>query len=76
MSAGTIPGHGNSPAAWTAVVIMLVAISVGTFAFWFDAAWLVWASAGLLVLGALAGRMLKLADFGVGGDRLKPGSHS
>ena len=25
------PGHGHSPAAWTAVIIMLVAIAIGTF---------------------------------------------
>ena len=27
------PGHGHSPAAWTAVVIMLLAITIGTVAF-------------------------------------------
>jgi hypothetical protein len=32
------PGHGNSPAAWVAVTIMLVAFTPGTFAFWFDLA--------------------------------------
>ena len=26
------PGHGHSPAAWTAVVIMLVAVAIGTMA--------------------------------------------
>ncbi len=51
MSAETEPGHGNSPAAWTGVTIMLVAFAIGTVAFWFDLAWLVWASAGLLLLG-------------------------
>ncbi|MEJ1230594.1 MAG: DUF6704 family protein [Galbitalea sp.] len=76
MSAGSIPGHGNSPAAWTTVIIMLVALSVGTFAFWIDTVWLVWASVGLLVLGALVGLVLKLAGFGVGGDRYQPKSHS
>ena len=76
MSAGSDPGHGNSPAAWTAVIIMLIAFAIGTFAFWFDIAWLVWASAGLLVVGALVGLVLKVAGFGVGGDRLKPTAHS
>ena len=76
MSAGTVPGHGNSLAAWTAVIIMLVAFTVGTFAFWFAVAWLVWASAGLLVLGAVVGLVLKLAGFGVGGDRYQPKPHA
>ncbi|HEY2645183.1 MAG TPA: DUF6704 family protein [Galbitalea sp.] len=76
MSAGTIPGHGNSPAAWTAVIIMLIAIAIGTFAFWFDIPWLVWASAGLLVLGAIVGGVLKALGFGVGGDRYQPKPHS
>jgi hypothetical protein len=76
VSAGTVPGHGNSPAAWTAVIIMLIAFVIGTFAFWFDLAWLVWASAGLLVLGAIVGLVLKLLGFGVGGDRYQPKAHS
>ena len=46
------PGHGHSPAAWTAVTIMLVAFTIGTVAFFLDVPWLVWASAGLLVVGA------------------------
>jgi hypothetical protein len=76
MSAETEPGHGNSPAAWTGVTIMLVAFVVGTFAFWFDIAWLVWASAGLLVLGLVVGAILAKAGYGVGGAKLKPKAHS
>lgn len=69
------PGHGNSPAAWTAVTIMLIAVVIGTFAFWFDMAWLVWASAGLLVLGALAGVVLAKVGYGVGGDKVSSKEH-
>lgn len=76
MSAETEPGHGNSPAAWTAVTIMLVAFIIGTFAFWFDVQWLVWASAGLLVLGFFVGVLLARVGYGVGGDKLKPKAHS
>jgi hypothetical protein len=76
VSAGTVPGHGNSPAAWTAVIIMLVAFAIGTFAFWFAVVWLVWAAAGLLLVGALVGLVLKLVGFGVGGDRYQPKSHA
>src|SRR3546814_14755603 len=44
------PGHGHSPAAWTAVTIMLIAIAIGTVAFFLHLAWLVWASAALVVI--------------------------
>ncbi|PJJ63153.1 DUF6704 family protein [Compostimonas suwonensis] len=63
------PGHGNSPAAWTAVIIMLVAVTIGTFAFWFDLAWLVWASAALLVVGLIVGWVLSRAGYGVNGSK-------
>ena len=64
------PGHGNSPAAWTAVIIMLVAFTVGTIAFWFDIPVVVWASAGLLVVGAIVGYVMKRLGYGVGGEKL------
>ena len=70
------PGHGNSPAAWIAVIIMLVAFSIGTFAFWFDVPWLVVASAGLVVVGALVGLVLRKLGYGVGGDKLTTKAHS
>jgi small-conductance mechanosensitive channel len=76
MSTEQHDGHGNSPASWTAVIIMLVAFAIGTFAFWFNLAWLVWASAGLLVVGALVGWVLGRAGYGVGGTKLRPKVHS
>ena len=66
------PGHGNSPAAWTAVIIMLIAFAIGTLAFWFNIAWLVFASAGLVVVGALVGFALSKLGYGVGGSKLQP----
>ena len=76
MSIESDPGHGNSPAAWTAVIIMLVAFTIGTFAFWFNIAWLVFASAGLLLVGALVGFVLGKLGYGIGGDKLQPKAHS
>jgi hypothetical protein len=70
------PGHGNSPAAWVAVTIMLVAIAGGTLAFWFDLAWLVWAFAGLLVVGVLVGAILSKLGYGVKGPKYVPKTHS
>ena len=76
MSAGSVPSHGNSPAAWVAVTIMLIAFSIGTFAFWFDIAWLVWASTGLLVVGGIVGVVLARLGYGVNGDKYQPKSHA
>jgi len=66
------PGHGNSPAAWTAVIIMLVAFTAGTLFFWLDLPVLVFASAGLLLIGAISGLVLKRLGYGVGGERVNP----
>ncbi|MEA9986315.1 MULTISPECIES: DUF6704 family protein [Subtercola] len=69
------PGHGSSTASWTAVVIMLVAFAIGTTAFFFSIVWLVWASAGLLILGLLTGIVLAKAGYGVGGSKTVSKSH-
>lgn len=70
------PGHGSSPAAWVAVTIMLVAFTAGTLAFWFDLPFFVWASAGLLVLGAIIGVVLSRLGYGVKGPKYVPKAHS
>lgn len=68
-------GHGNSPAAWTAVIIMLVAFTIGTLAFFFAIEWVVWASVGLLLVGLLVGLVMKKMGYGVGGHRYVPKAH-
>lgn len=65
------PGHGNSVASWTAVVIMLIAFVIGTVAFFLDEQWLVWGAAGLFVLGLVIGWILAKLGYGVGGHRSK-----
>jgi len=69
------PGHGHSPAAWTAVVIMLVAVTLGTVFYWLDLPVLVWFSAGLLVVGAIVGWVLSKAGYGVNGSKYSPKAH-
>ncbi|WP_104194871.1 DUF6704 family protein [Cryobacterium sp. M25] len=59
------PGEGHSIAAWTAVTIMLLAVAIGTVAFFLVIPWLVWASVGLLVVGLLVGWILAKIGYGV-----------
>lgn len=69
------PGHGHSPAAWAAVIVMLLAFTIGTVAFWLELHWLVYASAALLVVGALLGWVLAKAGWGVAGPKYVAKSH-
>ena len=69
------PGHGHSPAAWTAVIVMLIAFSIGTVAFFFDVQWLVWAAAGLTLFGFLLGFILSRAGYGVNGTKTLQKEH-
>ena len=59
------PGHGDSVAAWTAVIIITLASAAATLALWFGQMDLVYASAGLAVFGVVAGFVLSKLGFGV-----------
>ena len=69
------PGHGHSPAAWTAVVIMLLAIALGTVFFCINVPVGVYASAGLLVIGLLVGWIMAKAGYGVKGPKFVAKGH-
>ncbi len=69
------PGHGNSPAAWVAVTIMLVAFAAGTVFFWLDMPAFVWASAGLLVVGLIVGIVMAKLGYGVKGPKYVTKAH-
>lgn len=69
------PGHGDSPAAWTAVIVMLIGIAGGTLFFFLHMPALVWVCAGVVAVGALLGWILARAGFGVGGARVSAKSH-
>jgi hypothetical protein len=61
--------HGNSPAAWTAVTIVLIAFTVGAIAMVLGPNWLLfWISVGIALLGALTGKVMQLLGFGVPAD--------
>jgi hypothetical protein len=69
------PGEGHSPAAWTSVIIMLIACTTGTLFFVLDVPSLVWASLVLLVVGPIVGFILSKAGYGVNGPKYTPKAH-
>ncbi|MDQ4212803.1 DUF6704 family protein [Microbacterium sp. ASV81] len=69
------PGHGHSPAAWTAVVIMLLGFAVGTTAFFLEVPVVVWVGVVLIVVGAIVGWVLAKAGYGVKGPKYQPKGH-
>lgn len=69
------PGHGDSPAAWTAVIVMLLGIAVGTVALFINQPLLVWISVGVVVVGAILGWVLSKAGYGVKGPKFSPKTH-
>ncbi len=69
------PGHGHSPAAWTAVIIMLAAVALGTLFFFLDMPVLVWASAAVFAAGLIVGWAMAKAGYGVNGPKYTPKEH-
>jgi hypothetical protein len=75
MNPASDPGHGHSPAAWTAVVIMLTTLSIGTVAFFFAVWWLVIVMAVLTLAGWGVGFLLAALGWGVNGPKYQPKEH-
>ncbi|MDH2444353.1 hypothetical protein QDR37_10405 [Amnibacterium sp. CER49] len=68
------PGHGSSPAAWTAVVIMLVGFSIIAVFLFLDVTVMVYLGAILVPIGLIVGFVMKRIGLGAGGSRVG-GSH-
>lgn len=66
------PGHGDSPAAWTAVVLMLIGVTAGTVFFLLDEPVWVYASAGFVLFGLLVGWVMSKLGYGVKGPKYQP----
>jgi hypothetical protein len=64
---GDHDSHGASPAAWTAVGIVLFASLVMSIAVVVAWPWLFFVGAGLAVVGGLSGKLLSMLGFGVSG---------
>jgi membrane protein YdbS with pleckstrin-like domain len=69
------PGHGHSPAAWTAVIIMLVGVAIGTLFFFLDQPIWVWVAAAIVLIGALVGWGMAKAGYGANGPKYAPKEH-
>lgn len=68
-------GHGNTPAAWTCVLIMMAGALVSSIGF-ILASWLIFGiGLGVMVLGLVVGGVMKKAGYGVGGSKLKNSGH-
>jgi uncharacterized membrane protein len=68
-------GHGNSPAAWTCVIIMLIGALIASIAFVIANTPIFIAGAVVMLAGLLAGWIMRKAGYGVGGSKLKNSGH-
>jgi uncharacterized membrane protein len=68
-------GHGNSPAAWTCVIIMLIGALIASIAFVIANTPIFVAGAVVMLAGLLAGWIMRKAGYGVGGSKLKNSGH-
>jgi len=68
-------GHGNSPAAWTCVFVMLAGALLSSIAFVLANTVLFIAGLGVMVIGLIAGWVMRAMGFGVGGSRIKNSGH-
>ncbi|ALU41177.1 hypothetical protein AS188_09415 [Kocuria flava] len=64
-------GHGNTLAAWTTVGIMSVAFIVATVGFTIGATPVTIVGIGLLVVGLIAGAVLRAMGHGAGSEQRK-----
>jgi hypothetical protein len=65
MSAEHHDNHGQTPAAWTAVIIMMIAVTVGGVAIMINNWPLFWiGGVGLVVVGGIVGKVMGLMGYG------------
>lgn len=69
------PGHGHSPAAWTAVIIMLVGFAVGTTGFYLAVPVVVWIGVAIVIIGLIVGFVMGKMGYGVNGAKYQPKEH-
>lgn len=56
--------HGHTTAAWVTVTVVLVGSLLVALAMVLSVPWLIWAGAGVVVVGLVVGRVLAMLGFG------------
>ena len=56
--------HGNTVAAWAAVIIMIIGTIVSAVAVWFASFAGFWTGVGIVVAGAVVGKVLQIMGYG------------
>jgi hypothetical protein len=56
--------HGNTPAAWTVLVIVTAAFIIGTVGLLVGSWVIFWVSVGVLVLGGIVGKVMQAMGLG------------
>jgi hypothetical protein len=77
ISGGDVPSshqdnHGQTPAAWTTVTIVMVAFVVGAVGILISTPWVFWVGVGLVVLAVIVGKVMSM--MGLGDDEVQPES--
>ena len=68
--------HGDSPAAWISVTIMLIGFAVGTVAFFLAIVPIVFVGVAIIVVGFILWPLLAKLGYGVNGPRYTSKAHS
>ena len=56
--------HGQTPAAWTAVIIMMFAFLWGGLGLILGQSWMFWSAFGIFILGIIVGKGMQMAGLG------------
>ena len=56
--------HGNTVAAWTAVIIMIIGSVIAGTAIWYSAIPVFWVGIAVVVIGAITGKVLQVMGYG------------
>ena len=68
-------GHGNSPAAWTTVMVMLVGALIMSIAYVIANTPIFIAGGVVMLVGLVIGLVMRKVGYGVGGSKLKNSGH-
>lgn len=64
MSQGKRSHHGNTPAAWTTVILVILAFAVSGIAIWVGSAFMFWAGVLIAVVAVVVGKLMQMAGLG------------